>query len=101
MDENEKDYTPDLIELTDDEGNSFQFEVLDSIENEENYYIAVMPTEETIKKLNASPEDLIILKEEEENGEFFFSEIMDDDEYETVADAFSDRLAEFYEIEDK
>ena len=37
----------------------------------------------------------------EENGEEYFYEIEDDDEYETIADAFVDRLENFFEIEEK
>ena len=38
---------------------------------------------------------------EEENGDTYFEEIEDDDEYETVADNFINRLEDFYEIDEK
>ena len=37
----------------------------------------------------------------EEDGEEYYYEIEDDDEYETVADAFIDRLQDIFEIEEK
>ena len=37
----------------------------------------------------------------EEDGVEYYTEIEDDDEYETVADAFVDRLEDFFEIENK
>ena len=44
--------------------------------------------------------ELVIVKVEEENGEEFYCEIEDDDEYETIADAFVDRLENFFEIDE-
>ena len=37
----------------------------------------------------------------DEAGEEYFEDIADDDEYETVADAFVDRLSEIYDIDEK
>ena len=45
--------------------------------------------------------ELVIVKVGEENGEEYFYEIEDDDEYETIADAFVDRLEDFFEIDEK
>ena len=45
--------------------------------------------------------ELVIVKAIEEDGEEYFCEIEDDDEYETVADAFVDRLEDFFEIDEK
>lgn len=103
MSENIKneDYTPDLINLTDDEGNEYNFEVLDRLDTDNGSYLALLPMYDDPKQMLDDSGELVIVKEEEENGEFFYSEIEDDDEYETVADAFSDRLQDFYEIEDK
>ena len=60
-------------------------------------------TEERITKIKAdSPYARIaIVKVDEEDGEEFFSEIEDDDEYETIADAFIDRLQNAFEIEEQ
>ncbi len=103
MSENIKneDYTPDLINLTDEEGNEYNFEVLDRLDIDSGSYLALIPIYDDPKEMLDDSGELIIVKEEEEDGEFFYSEIEDDDEYETVADAFSDRLSDFYEIEDK
>lgn len=103
MSENIKneDYTPDLINLTDEDGNEYNFEVLDRLDIDSGSYLALIPVYEDPKEMLDDSGELVIVKEEEENGEFFYSEIEDDDEYETVADAFSDRLSDFYEIEDK
>lgn len=96
-----EDYDPDLVTLTDDEGKEYNFEVLDAIETDTDRYLALLPLYEDPQKMLDDSGELVIVKVCEENGEEFFCEIEDDDEYETVADAFVDRLENFFEIEEK
>ena len=96
-----EDYDPDLFTLTDDEGKEYNFEVLDAIETDTDRYLALLPLYEDPQKMLDDSGELVIVKVCEENGEEFFCEIEDDDEYETVADAFVDRLENFFEIEEK
>ncbi len=98
---NNNDYNPDLITLTDDDGKEFSFEVLDAIETDDGRYLAMLPTYEDPKKMLDDSGELVIVKVVEEDGEEYYTEIEDDDEYETVADAFVDRLEDFFEIENK
>ena len=97
----EENYAPDLISLTDDEGNEYQFEILDQIEYNDERYLALMPQYDDPQKMIDSDGELVVLKVIVENDEEQFEEIEDDDEYETVADAFVDRLENFFEIEEK
>ena len=96
-----EDYNPDIITLSDDDGNEFTFEVLDAIENDEARYLALLPVYEDPQKLLDDSGELVIVKVDEEDGEEFFSEIEDDDEYEMVADAFIDRLQNAFEIDEQ
>ena len=96
-----EDYDPDLVTLTDDEGKEYNFEVLDAIEPDSDRYLALLPLYDDPQKMLDDSGELVIVKVCEENGEEFFCEIEDDDEYETVADAFVDRLENFFEIEEK
>lgn len=96
-----EDYNPDIITLSDDDGNEFTFEVLDAIENDEARFLALLPVYEDPQKMLDDSGELVIVKVDEENGEEFFSEIEDDDEYEMVADAFIDRLQNAFEIEEQ
>ena len=98
---NENEYNPDLITLTDDNGKEYSFEVLDAIETDEARYLALLPTFDDPQKLLEDSGELVIVKVGEEDGEEYFYEIEDDDEYETIADAFIDRLEEFFEIDNK
>ena len=101
MSEQNKDleYNPDIITLADDEGKEYSFEVLDAIETDDGRYLALLPTFEDPQKMLDDSGELVIVKVGEEDGEEFYYEIEDDDEYETIADAFVDRLEDFFEID--
>ena len=96
-----EEYNPDIVTLTDDEGKEYNFEVLDAIETDTDRYLALLPQYDDPQKMLEDSGELVIVKVIEEDGEEFFCEIEDDDEYETVADAFVDRLEDFFEIDEK
>ena len=96
-----EDYTPDLINLTDEDGKEYNFEVLDRLDTDSGSYLALLPMYDDPKMMLDDSGELVIVKEEEEDGEFYYSEIEDDDEYETVADAFVDRLQDLFEIDEQ
>ena len=96
-----EEYNPDIVTLCDDEGKEYTFEVLDAIECDLGRYLALLPVFDDSQKLLDDSGELVIVKVEEENGEEFFSEIEDDDEYDTIADAFVDRLADMFEINEE
>ncbi len=98
---NNNEYNPDIVTLSDDDGKEYTFEVLDAIETDDGRYLALLPTFENPKDMLDDSGELVIVKVGEENGEEYFYEIEDDDEYEMVAEAFVERLEEFFEIEDK
>lgn len=100
MSEN-KDYNPDIINLTDDEGNEYNFEVLDAIESDDGRYLALLPVHETAEEFLEDSGELVIVKVGEENGEEYLYPIEDDDEYEFVADAFIERLQDMFEINEE
>ena len=98
---NDLGYDPDIVTLTDDDGKEYTFEVLDAIETDEARYLAMLPVYDDPKKMLDDSGELVIVKVGEEDGEEFFFEIEDDDEYETIADAFVDRLEDFFEIDNQ
>ena len=100
MSEN-KEYNPDIINLTDDEGNEYNFEVLDAIESDDGRYLALLPVHETAEELLEDSGELVIVKVGEEDGEEYLYPIEDDDEYEFVADAFIERLQDMFEINEE
>ena len=96
-----KEYNPDILTLSDDDGKEYSFEVLDAIETDTGRYLALLPTFEDPKKMLEESGELVIVKVGEENGEEYFYEIEDDDEYETIADAYVDRLEDIFEIDNQ
>ena len=98
----EEDYSPTIITLTDEDGESFQFEVLDEVEfNEERYMAVVEYFEDPRKALEAEPV-LIIFRvgEPDEEGLDTFDVVDDDEEYLQVGAIFEKRLAEIFDIEE-
>lgn len=98
---NEYDYNPDLVSLTDDNGNEYNFEVLDAIETDTGRYLAMLPTYDDPQKMLEDSGELVIVKVGEEDGEEYYYEIEDDDEYEMVAEAFVERLEDYFEIDNQ
>ncbi len=96
-----EEYNPDIVTLSDDEGNEYTFEVLDAVETDEHRYLALLPVHEDPQKLLDDEGELVIVRVAEEDGEEYFEEIEDDDEYETIADAFIDRLQDAFEINEE
>ena len=97
-----EEYGNDIVTLKDDDGKEYTFEVLDAIETDEGRYVAFMPVYDEPEKILDESGELVIAKVmTDENGEEYFEDIADDDEYETVADAFIDRLSEIYDIDEK
>ena len=94
-----QEYNPDILTLTDEDGKEFSFELLDSIETDEGRYVALMPTYQTAEEILSENGELVILKVMEVDGEDMFEEIEDDDEYDTIADCFIDRLQDIFEID--
>ncbi len=85
------EYTPDLFELIDEEGNKKQFELFDAAEINGEQYYAMLPAIEDDDFLNSDCE-LVILKSIEEDGEEILASIDDDDEFESVSSFFLERL---------
>ena len=104
MDEikNKDDYNPDIVTLSDVVPKEYTFEVLDAIETDTGRYLAMLPIYDDPKdQLNDSGELVIVKVGDEDNGDEYYYEIEDDDEYETIADAFIERLEDFFEIDDR
>ncbi len=98
---NENDYNPDIISLSDENGNEYTFEVLDAVETDTGRYVAMIPVYDDPEKMLDDSGELVVLKEIYEDGENYFEEIEDDAEYETIAEMFIDRLSDMFEIDEE
>ena len=85
------EYGNDFVTISDDDGNDFVLEHLDTIEIDDTYYMAFLPTD-----IDEDDEDygLVVLKVIEENGEDVLVSIDDDALLENIYERFIERLSD-------
>ena len=94
--EPETDEIPDVIELTDEDGNTTRFEYITTLDQEGELYIALMPIED---EENADDENgyVVFMKiEQDENGEDYYVSIDDD----ALVDTLFARLTQLLDEEE-
>jgi len=94
----ELEFGPDILTLEDDEGNEHKFEVIDSIEHNDQEYLAMIPVFDEAPDSLEDDGELVILKTEEDSDGEYLSAIEDEDEFNEVAAIFMERLEDLYEI---
>lgn len=94
------EYTPELFELVDGEGNKKTFELIDAVELNGEQYFAMVPAIEDEDFLNGDC-DLVILKSIFEDGEEILASIDDDEEFMQVSEIFLQRMEEAMEFCDE
>ncbi|MCI6245162.1 MAG: DUF1292 domain-containing protein [Eubacterium sp.] len=92
-------YEPDILSVTDDNGNEILFELLERYETEDNVYVAITEYHDDAEEIVEADFEVIILKVVEEDGEEYLAEIEDEDEYEQVSDILMAKVEENYEVE--
>lgn len=93
----EKNVSPDILTLMDEEGNEHKFEVVDTTEIEGNRYVGLIPAIEDGVELEEDSE-LIVLKVVEDEGQEFLEAIEDESEFDRIAKIFMEHLSEYYDI---
>ncbi len=102
----EENFGPDFITVTDENGNDFELELVDTLEHRGITYYAMFPAVEEDeatgepKDVDADDEEygLVIMKGIEENGEELLSTLDSDEELDEVYELFMERF--FAEEED-
>lgn len=98
--ENEEIYEPDIISVTDEEGNEILFELLERYETDNDVYVAITEYRDDDEEIVEADFEVIILKVvEDENGDEYLEEISDDMEYEQVSDILMAKVEEKYDVE--
>ena len=95
----EENFGPDFITVTDEEGNDFELELVDTLEHKGITYYAMFPAVEE-DEATGQPKDvdadeeygLVIMKAIEENGEELLSTLDSDEELEAVYELFMERF---------
>lgn len=79
-----EEFGSDYITVTDDEGNEFELELLDTLEFEGSSYTVFLPAD--IDEMDAEDPDygFVILKNVEEDGEELFASVDDEEELNRV-----------------
>lgn len=90
----ENQFGSDFITITDDDGNEYELEVLNTLEWSGSSYLAVIPAADSLDELQL---EVSILKSVEEDGESILCIIEDEQELQAVYDLLMDSL---YEEED-
>ena len=78
MSDNKELYEPDLISVTDDDGNEIVFELLERYETDDDVYVAITEYHDEAEEIVEADNEVIILKVLEENGEEYLAEIEDE-----------------------
>ena len=94
MDDN---YEPTIYTLTDEEGNDQQFELLDSMEVDNQTYYAMIPHYQASEDMLSDYGELIVLKAVYDGDEELLATIDDDEEYEKIGNIFIEKLNELFE----
>ncbi len=98
--ENEELYAPDIISVTDEDGNEIEFELLERYESDDAVYVAITEYRDDEEEIVEADFEVIILKVvEDSDGNEYLEEIQDDMEYEQVSDILMTKIEEKYEVE--
>ena len=93
-------YEPDIISVTDENGNEILFELLERYETDDNVYVAITEYRDDDEEIVEADFEVVILKViEDENGDEYLEEIQNDMEYEQVSDILMAKVEEKYEVE--
>ena len=84
-----EEFGPDFVTVTDEDGNEFELEHLDTLEYKDNTYMAFVPAD-----MDEDDEDfgLILLRVAEDNGEQILADIDDQTELDEVYEQFMTEL---------
>ena len=94
-----EEFGPNLITLTDEDGNEIELEYVDAIEVDGQTYMAFFPTVDE-DEAKAEEFGLVILKSITENGEELLSTLDSDEELDRVYDLFMEQLMDDEDDED-
>lgn len=96
----EKDiYEPDIISVTDENGEEILFELLERYENGGNVYVAITEYRDDDEEIVDGDYEVIILKVINDGDDEFLEEIEDEDEFNRISDILMKMVEEQYDVE--
>lgn len=96
--ENEDENAPLIVSVIDEEGEEHIFEELDTLEIDDNEYVALLPVYDD--EVTDEDGELIILKRNYDGDEIYLEPIEDEDEFMKIGRMFEDRLSDMFEFDD-
>lgn len=96
---NEEYYEPDIISVTDEDGNEILFELLERYETDNDIYVAITEFRDDAQEIVEADYEVIILKVVEDNGDEYLAEIDDEMEYEQVSDILMAMVEKKFDVE--
>ena len=88
-----------VVTFTDENNDSFEFEIADSFEMDGSKYVALIPPEEAVGE-DEDSEVLIMRIESENDEEDIFVSIEEDEELDKAFSMFKDRCADVFDFAD-
>ena len=93
----EQEYNPDIITVSDDDGNDHMFEELDRIETDDGkHYVALLPVYEEAEDILDGDDEIFVLEVVEEDGETYLQQIEDEEELVEIGDIMFERIKKKY-----
>ncbi len=86
------EFAPDLVTLTDDEGNEYDFEIIAQLEHNDAEYVAVIPFEEEDESENDEIE-FMIMRSTTVDGEEYMDLVEDEKELVVLIEMFESLLS--------
>lgn len=97
-DENEL-YEPDIISVTDENGEEILFELLERYESDNGVYVAITEYKDESEEVVDGDYEVIILKVVNDGDDEFLEEIEDEDEYNKVSEILMKMVEDQYDVE--
>ena len=93
-----EEYEPLIVSVIDEDGVEHIFEELDTIELNDNEYVALLPIYED--EVVDEDGELIILKRNYDGDEIYLEPIEDEDDFMKIGKMFEERLADMFDFND-
>ncbi len=92
-------YEPDIISVTDENGEEILFELLERYEDENGVYVAITEYRDDEEEIIDGDYEVIILKVINDGDEEYLEEIEDENEFNRVSDILMKMVEEQYDVE--
>ncbi len=99
MDDEDEFYEPDILSVTDENGEEILFELLERYDTEDDSYVAITEYHDDAEEIVEAANEVIILKVVEDGDDEYLAEIEDENEYEQVSDILMKMVEEKFDVE--